>query len=679
MNSGMIEVKNVQMKRIVHCCLIMLLWSANSAYAQYVYDYRRTADIYYNAKDYYSAAQYYSKALGTFRIKPQQILPYAVAAAGKEKNSKIKDYETVVYRLAESYRQYNDFGSAETYYGQASTFNNPAFPLARFWYGVSLRANGKYPEALDQLKQFRNDYTNADEFAARAALEIASCEFALTEAKHVPRYSIGKVNGNVNGGGANYAPVLFSSNTMVFTSSRPDTISGDKEKKENPYVNNLYVAQGQGNNFETSQKLNIPAAKGMEQGTAALSPDGNTLYVTRWTVKNGQKQAAIYSSTRQGGGWTAPKTLGPNVNADGFSSMQPFVTADNKYLFFVSNRPGGMGKNDIWYSQLQNGMPGAPRNIGTGINSRDEEQSPYYDVQNGVMIFSSDGRVGLGGLDFFISEGNMSNWSAPKNMGTPINSAKDDIYYTPADKAHPLNAAYISSDRQSVCCLELFSIKRNAKTAGGQILDCDGELPLTGATVTLLDTVLQKVLQQVTVNETGHYSFDVDMQKNYKVMAEKENYFSKAIYFNTDELISIDSLMNPTICLKRYEIGKPIILKDIYYDYNKANLRPQSLIVLDTVVSIMGDNPNIIIEMGSHTDSKGTDAYNIKLSQARAQSCVDYLASKGVPVSRMVAKGYGESRPIAPNTSPTGKDNPDGRQLNRRTEFKVLRVQLQLQ
>lgn len=674
----MIEIKKVQMKRIVQC-LIVLLLGAQAAQSQYVYDYRRTADIYFNAKDYYSAAQYYSKALGTFRIKPQQVLPYAVAAAGKEKSSKIKDYETVVYRLAESYRNYNDFGNAEIYYGQASTFNNPAYPLARFWYGVSLRANGKYQEALEQLKQFRNDYTNADEFAARAALEIASCELALSEAKNVPRYSIGKLGGNVNGGGANYAPMLVSSNTLVFTSSRPDTISADKDKKENPYVNNLYVAQGQGYSFETGRKLDIPAVKGMEQGTSALSPDGNTMYITRWTVKNGQKQAAIYSSRRQGDGWSEPQALGPNVNAAGFSSIQPFVTSDNKYLFFVSNRPGGMGKNDIWYSQLQNGVPGAPRNMGTGINSRDEEQAPYYDVQNSILVFSSDGRVGLGGLDFFMSEGNFTNWTPPRNMGAPINSPKDDIYYAPLDKAKPLNAAFISSDRQSVCCLELFYVKRNAKMAGGQILDCDGQLPLTGATVTLLDTVQQKVLQQVRVDETGHYSFEVDMQKNYKIMAEKENYFSKAIYFNTDELTSVDSLMNPTLCLKRYEIGKPIILKDIYYDYNKATLRPQSLIVLDTVVAIMADNPNIIIEMGSHTDSKGTDAYNIKLSQARAQSCVDYLASKGVPVSRMVAKGYGESRPIAPNTLPNGKDNPDGRQLNRRTEFKVLRVQLQLQ
>lgn len=671
------QMKPSMIKFITRCWLILFVWSAHTAHAQYVYDYRHTADIYYNAKDYYSAAQYYSKALGTFRIKPEHVLPYAVSGAGKEKSRKIKDYETVVYRLAESYRHYNDFGNAETYYGQASTFNNPQFPLARFWYGVCLRANGKYQEALEQLKQFRRDYTNADEIASRAALEVASCEFALSEAKRAPRYSISKIGGNVNGGGANYAPVVLNSNTLLFTSSRPATDPDDK-KKENPYVNDLYIAQGRGVAFDSSQKLPIPSAKGVDQGAAALSPDGNTLYLTRWTRNGAEKHTDIYISTRQGSGWSEPKKLGPNVNAKGFNSMQPFVTADNKYLFFVSDRPGGMGKHDIWVSQLQNGTPGAARNLGTGINSREEDQAPYYDSRNGVLIFSTNGRVGLGGLDFFMSKGNGSDWSTPENMGAPLNSSKDDIYYSPIDNANPLRGGYISSDRQSVCCLELFIVKKNAKMAGGQILDCDGNLPLTGATVTLLDTVQQKVLQQITVDETGHYSFDVEMQQNYKVMAEKENYFSKAIYFNTDELIYTDSLMNPTICLKRYEIGKPVILKDIYYDFNKATLRPQSLIVLDTVVAIMQDNPNIIIEMGSHTDSKGTDAYNIKLSQARAQSCVDYLASRGIPVSRMVAKGYGESRPIAPNTMPNGRDNPDGRQLNRRTEFKVLRIQPRL-
>lgn len=664
------------MKKIALFCLISLVWAIKSANAQYVYDYKRTADVYFASGDYYSSAQYYNKALGTFNIKPEQILPYALEKKGKEP-ARIKDYETVVYRLAESYRLYADFGNAEKTYEQVVGFNNNTmFPLARYWYGVCLRANRKYQEALDQFKQFKQTYTSADEISARTALEIASCEFAIEQAAATPRFTLTKLGGNVNEGGANYAAAVIDPNTILYTSSRPEKsvveAKNDKKKKENPYVNDFYIAEGSATNFDKVSKVNIPETKGMHQGVGMTTTDGTNLYLTRWSYKNGERAAAIYLSKKQGTGWTEPQALGANVNVPGYSSMQPFVTDDGKYLLFASNRPGGMGKYDLWYCPLSNGSPGAARNMGTGINSRDEDQAPFYDAEKKALMFSSDGRIGLGGLDFYVSEGDFSNWTTPRNMGAPMNSSKDDIYYTAANKEHPLAAGFISSDRESVCCLEVFAIKKNSKIVSGQILDCDDGLPLTGARVTLLDTTVQKVLQQVTLNETGRYSFEVDPLKKYKVLAEKENYFSKAIYFSTEELTKVDSLINPTICLKRYEIGKPIILKDIYYDFNKATLREQSKVVLDTVVSIMQDNQNIVIEMSAHTDSKGSDAYNMKLSQARAQACVDYLISRGIPSSRMIAKGYGETRPIAPNTI-NGKDNPDGRQLNRRTEFKVLR------
>jgi outer membrane protein OmpA-like peptidoglycan-associated protein len=666
------------MKKIARYWLVIaLLWTVSHAKAQYVYDYKRTGDVYYDAKDYYSAAQYYTKALGTFKIKPEQILPYTVDMKGKE-TGKIKDYETVIYKLAESYRQYNDFGNAEKYYEQVVGFNNNTlFPLARFWYGVCLRANRKYPDALDQLRKFKQQYSKGDDISNRATLEIACCEFAISEASRTPGYTIVKLGGDLNGGGANYAPDVMGKNMLLYTSSRADSSmmqNGKKSKKENPYINNLFMAYGTGTSFTDSKELSIPEAKGMDQGVATVSPDGNTIYLTRWTTQNNLKLAAVYISIRQGDKWTEPKTLGQNVNVDGYSSMQPFVTSDGKYLLFASNRPGGMGKNDLWYCMLEKGIPGAAKNLGTGINTRDEEQAPFYDAEKKALFFSSDGRVGLGGLDFFSSEGDMGSWATPKNLGAPLNSAKDDIYYSAIDRQHPMTGGYISSDRESVCCLELFSVKKISKTIGGMVLDCDDNMPLTGAKITLLDTIQQKVLQQITLNETGRYRFEVEPNRHYKVMAEKENYFSKAIYVNTEGLERIDSLVNPTICLKHYEIGKPIILKDIYYDFDKATLRSQSLIVLDTVVSIMLDNPNIIIEMSAHTDSKGKDAYNIKLSQRRAQACVDYLISKGISTSRMIAKGYGKTRPIAPNTLPDGKDNPEGRQLNRRTEFKVLRV-----
>jgi OOP family OmpA-OmpF porin len=667
------------MKKIARYWLVIaLLWIVNQAKAQYVYDYKRTGDIYYEAKDYYSAAQYYTKVLGTFKIKPEQILPYAVDMKKGKENGKIKDYESVVYRLGESYRQYNDFGNAEKYYEQAVSFNNNAlFPLARFWYGVCLRANGKYTEAIDQLKMFKQQYTKADDISNRATLEISCCEFAISEAGSVPGFTIVKLGGDLNGGGANYAPATVGKSMLLYTSSRPDSAMMDaakKVRKTNPYINNLFMATGSGTSFSNSKEVSIPELRGVDQGVATVSPDGNTIYLTRWTTQNNIKLAAVYTSTKMGDKWSDPKSMGQNVNVDGYSSMQPFVTEDGKYLFFASNRPGGMGKNDLWYCALEKGVPSPAKNLGTVINTRDEEQAPFYDARKKALIFSTDGRVGLGGLDFFSSEGDIGNWSAPKNLGAPFNSPKDDIYYTTVDKQHPMARGYISSDRESVCCLELFSIKKINKTLNGLILDCDNNLPLTGAKVTLLDTIQQRVLQQITLDETGHYSFDVEVKKHYKIMAEKENYFSKAIYVETDGLLKVDSMVSPTICLKHFEIGKPIILKDIYYDFDKATLRSQSLIVLDTVVAIMLDNPNIIIEMSAHTDSKGKDAYNIKLSQKRAQACVDYLISKGISTSRMIAKGYGKTRPIAPNTLPDGKDNPEGRQLNRRTEFKVLRV-----
>ncbi|WP_177192042.1 OmpA family protein [Chitinophaga arvensicola] len=674
------------MKKITLCWLVVFAGMINSIQAQYVYDFKHTADVFYNSRDYYSAAQYYNKALGTFKIKPEQVLPYTVG--GAPPSGKLKDYQQVVARLAESYRLFYDYGNAETWYSQLVGFNNPAFPQARYWYAVCLRFNGKYQQALDEFNKFKQSYTAADELSVRTPLEIACCEFALSEANKQPRFTIVKTAGNVNEGGANYAPVILDANTLLFTSSRsenpplPTTVKQPAPKKQpkkgTPYVNDLYTASGSDNTFDNSQKLKIPATKGLDQGVSAITPDGNSLYITRWSVKDGVKQSAIYFSSRQNGVWSEPKILGDNVNVAGYNSMQPYITADGKYLLFSSNRPGGMGKNDLWYCIMTNGTPGGARNMGTAINTKDEEQAPFYDAEKNLLVFSTDGRVGLGGLDFFQSEGDFGTWSTPVNMGKPLNSPKDDIYYTALDNTHPFAAGFISSDRESICCLEVFNINRIRKIASGLIVDCDTHQPLQGATVTLLDTVRRKTIRKMTLDATGRYTFEVDPQRYYKIVAEKDNYFTKAIYFNTDSLVRIDSMDNPTLCLKHYEIEKPIVLNNIYYDFGKATLRPESKIVLDTVVDMLNDNPKLTIEMSAHTDSVGSVKFNDKLSQERAQSCVDYLISRGVSPERLIAKGYGKSKPIAPNSLPNHKDNPEGRQMNRRTEFKVLKRQVQV-
>ncbi|WP_343700691.1 OmpA family protein [Chitinophaga sp.] len=664
------------MKKATLILLLIAGCSLNALQAQLIYDYKRTADTYFEQKDYYSAAQYYNKALTTFTVKPGEYRPYQLDKDGKSKQKKLKDYEQVVYRLAESYRMYYDYSNAEKWYAEAVNFDPVQFPLARFWYATSIRANAKtaadYERALAQFQQFRQSYKGTDEYSNRTSLEIQNCEFAVEEMKYPPRYEVVKVTGNINQGGANYAPVPVSGNTFYFTSSRPDSVL--LEKKANPFVNTLYVARGGPNNFESNEKLSIPMEKGMEQGAAAITPDGNTMYITRWTKKDGAKQSSIYRSTRNGSTWSEPQPLEAGINAPGYNSKEPYVTSDGKYFLFVSDRPGGKGKFDIWYSTIgAGGALSAPSNMGNTINTIEEESAPFYDPVKQVLVFSTSGRTGFGGLDFFSSKGDFTRWAVPENMGYPLNSAKDDLYFASLVSGNALQKGFISSDRESVCCLEIFAVKRKAKMAGGLVLDCDGNKPLEGAKITLLDSTQRNVLETQTTGPGGNYTFEVEMNKKYKVLVEKENYFSKNLNFTSEQLSMVDSMMNPTICLKRFEIDKPIVINDIFYDYNKASLRPESKVVLDSLYYLLLDNPKMEIELGAHTDSKGTDAYNLKLSNERAKSCVDYLVGKGIPQNRVISKGYGESRPIAPNTLPNGKDNPEGRQLNRRTEFKVLK------
>lgn len=671
------------MKKRNICIAFLLSGTAISLHssAQFGYNLKRTADIYFKKGDYYSAANYYQKYLGEKKVDaPKTNFPPYLLASVREKapKSQSKEYERVVYNLAESFRQYFDYGNAERWYGEAAGFNNPDYPLARYWYGVSLRANGKYAEAVPELEKFLAGYTTKDEFHASATKELANCLFIQREFADSSRNRIwvNKMEGTVNQGGANYAPVWSDANTFFFTSSRGD--SNDSRKGKNPYVNQIYQGSLSENGVVSIKKTEISYPAKSEQGVVAFSPDGKRMYITRWENIQGKNRGALYMSEKKDeASWSEPVKLGSTVNAEGFGSEQPFVTKDNKFLLFSSNMPGGAGKYDLWYAPLDaSGTPGIAVNMGLSINTPEEDKAPFLHAESQTLVFSSNGRTGMGGFDLYHSQGDFNSWSEPANMGYPINSTKDDMYFYSKGNRFALSDAYISSDRNSTCCLELYSVKKANLFITGKLFDCGNKEILVGGKISVVDVQSDKIIHQQQINATGAYGFEMETFFPVRVVAEKEEYVTKSLMVESPNAANHDTLFNPTLCLtaippKPFVVGKPVVMKDIYYDFNKATLRPESYPVLDTLAKIIRMYPDILVQMSAHTDSKGSDDYNLKLSEARAKSCMDYLISKGIQPRNLVSKGYGESTPIAPNTI-NGKDNPDGRQLNRRTECMVI-------
>jgi OOP family OmpA-OmpF porin len=631
--------------------------------------FKGSADQAYHNKNYYEAAYYYKKAAERMNLASTELkVPFQPVANKVVKDVKPEETNYISYQLAESYRGYENYLEAEGWYFKVINANAESkYPLARFWYGVCLRANQHFEESVQQLTQFKNAYHGDGNYIATANKEIANCRFAIDQYKYPILMDVVKMKGEWNSDGSNYAIAKRDANYW-FTSSR--FIKDDKK-----HLNRIYHIAAAGGKPEMVVFKNDDSKKEVEFGTPAFSPNGARLYLTRW-YKDGNKTVhAIYSSDLNGSEWTTPKKLNANVNLEGFNAIQPFITADGKHLYFVSDKPGGQGGDDIWVCDLNvMGEPTNSTNLGAAINTPQDEQSPFYDEANKRLVFSSKGYTGLGGFDFFESAGNIGYWGKPRNMGYPINSAKDDLYFYP-DRSDETKFN-ISSDRESDCCLELFQVTDKRYMLSGLVVDCDTKLPLAGAKVTFVDSLSKETLKELTLGKDAKYAFKVATNRPYNLVVEKTGYFTKVVpVVRPNGKMNKDTLYSPDICLQAFEVNKPIVIKNILYDFNKADLRPESKTILNGLVTILKDNPKIKIELAAHTDSIGSDAYNNNLSQMRAQSCVDYIVGSGIGAERIFARGYGKTKPIAPNSLPDGKDNPDGRQLNRRTEFTVLKLE----
>jgi OmpA-OmpF porin, OOP family len=365
------------------------------------------------------------------------------------------------------------------------------------------------------------------------------------------------------------------------------------------------------------------------------------------------------------------------VNVPGYNTQQPYITKDGKYLLFASDRPGGLGGYDLWYAVLdEKGKPVRIQNLGE-LNTPLNEQAPYFHEPSSTLVFASDGRTGMGGYDLFFVKGNIGAWSQPENFGHPVNSAKDDMYFTSFSKGRRvLENALFSSDRADVCCLELFHLARKAppKHIIGQIVACDSKTPLVGVAVDVVDTTTGVKMFSGTTDSEGRYSFTVSQTTPLNSVAALKGYYTTARPLQWSADADADSLVSAPVCMEKelLVVDEVQILNNVYYEFAKADIRPESYPSLDDVVKLLNKRADIKVEIGGHTDGKGSDELNLNLSQARADNVVAYLISKGIARERLIAKGYGASMPIAPNKNADGSDNPEGREKNRRTEMKVL-------
>jgi OOP family OmpA-OmpF porin len=636
--------------------------------------------------------------LKSFAKNAMEFNDYTSAVMYYEKymEQKPNDYKAA-FQLAEASRLSKNYKKAEEAYKKAYSLNPKKNALALFYYGAMLKSNGKYEEADKQFAKFKKEYNGKDKnnYSQQIKSNAKAAESAKTILSKQLKIFIQPLDSTINTAHIEFSPVYINDSTMMYASVKTDktfyNYNPEDSSSDEPF-RKLYTAEKSNGVWHDNGPMEGPFnADGYHCGNGAFSVDGNRFYFTRCKKKSGNEVVcAIYVSKLENGVWQEPVSIGKNVNDPQYTATQPALAFDNKsksdVVYFVSNRPNGRGGLDIWYTQYDPKKKEyrAPRNAGTKINTAGDEYTPFYDTDLNTMYFSSDGWPGLGGLDIFKSNGELKTWSVPENMGTPINSGSDDLYYVINKKNK--DDGFFVTNRQSGgtdklnCCDDIYSFRWLESIhmfVQGAVTDGDSSqlTAIDHATVQLelrgTDDTLYVPVQSTETDKDGKYKIELIPGKDYRVVVKREGFLSTENTFSTkgktdDAPIQINTtLSRPT--------EATISLKNVYYESGSSTLSEESKNVLDTgLLRFLINNPEIVIEMVSHTDNIGDDKFNLKLSQQRADNVVNYLISKGIDKERLKAKGYGESQPIAVNQNADGTDNPEGRKLNRRTEFRIV-------
>jgi len=538
--------------------------------------------------------------------------------------------------------------------------SDPQASSAYQWLGSNYFRAEKYDSALVYFEKALALSPPKSGLARLARKSSASARFAQKALQNPMKVHKRSMGDTVNFLNSQFFPVMTADDeTLIFT--------GLTENRDE----NIYVTHRIPGGWDVPEEISKSINTSNNEGTCSISADGRTLVLTACNRPDSYGGCDLYISHKQGNDWSTPQNVGENINSRNWES-QPSLSADGRMLYFASDRRGGLGKSDIWVSVLKDkGQWSDPKNLGSLINTPDDENAPFIHANGRTLFYASNGLTGMGGFDIFLSEKADTTWTAPKNIGYPINTQADQVglfisangkkgYYTD-------DSSEKSQGRSLLYTFDLPDSLQNLVTptryAKGKVFDKQTNKPLASS-IELYDLKSQeKVAEFSSDPQNGNFLAVLNKGSEYAFYVSKSGYLFKSLTFSvTDSASSV----NLDIPLEAIEKDRIEVLNNIFFNTGEYALDDKSKVELNRMVDFLKNNQTINIEISGHTDDVGSEATNLELSKKRAQSVLDYLQKSGIGPTRLTAKGFGKTKPVAKN------DSEENRRKNRRIEWRVL-------
>ena len=560
--------------------------------------------------------------------------------------------------------------SAADSYNKALKYAKNPKPLLYFITAEEEVKVGRYESARNHYNTYLDKTLPNCPLMKETHKGLETCEFAINAIKNPVDFSPINIGPNINSEYDEYLPaVVADESEIIFTVMRPrdnNTQCAFCQMEED-----FYASKRENGEWKPRYKLDYPINTGYNEGAQCVSPDGKYLFYTICNTDFGNGSCDLYWSKRIGNRWSRPRNFDAPVCTK-FWESQPSIAPDGKTIYFASNRPGGFGKMDIWKTTMtEEGMFSVPENLGKNINTDGDDSAPFIHADGRTLYFVSDGHPGMGGKDIFFATLTDTGWTRPVNLGYPIN--------TPADEINILinaagTTAYFSTDKEGGYGgqdLYYFALDERLRPTPvtyikGKVFDENTHEPLHAA-IEMIDLNTNEVTTSTFSDPvTGEFLACILTGSNILLNVSHPYYLIHSENFQIEKNYTELNPYLKNIALKRPEVGETFVLRNVFFDFDKSTLKKESEVELNKLVDYLTSNKGIKIEIGGHTDNQGSESYNERLSNDRAKAVYDYLVNKGIDSKRMSYKGYGMSKPISNN------DTEEGRALNRRTEFTII-------